>query len=302
MDGIPEYADYQHGEVANSLNLLAPPDTRLSWMLSRYLLQKAISVFRWELPRTWNKDYFLYGLYCFGRQAVVNTDRFGVIPQVCGLAGYNVFYQPTQALIANPLIDRTMMPVIGRECVLIKLQPDYGGIMDLVRYYANLLAQAATSMSVSLTNSKAAIYFFTRTRAGAEAMKKGYDELEAGKPAIIWDKSLFDAEGQETWETIERDPKASYLVSDLLKDMRTIESMFDTDIGIPNANTGKRERLISAEVEANDVETYSKCALWLEELKARCADAREMFGIDLDVDWRRDIVPAGREEEDNGTV
>lgn len=41
--------------------------------------------------------------------------------------------------------------------------------------------------------------------------------------------------------------------------------MFDTDIGIPNANTDKRERLITDEVNSNNAETLSKCALWLDQ-------------------------------------
>ena len=28
----------------------------------KYLLEKAIAVFKWELPKTWDKDYFLYNL------------------------------------------------------------------------------------------------------------------------------------------------------------------------------------------------------------------------------------------------
>ena len=75
--------------------------------------------------------------------------------------------------------------------------------------------------------------------------------------------------------------------------------MFDTDIGIPNANTDKRERLISDEVNANNVETYSKCALWLEQLQESAAQAREMFGIDLSVDWRN---PPEMEVSRNETV
>ena len=72
----------------------------------------------------------------------------------------------------------------------------------------------------------------------------------------------------------------------MLADLRKIETMFDTDIGVPNANTDKRERLISDEVNANNVETYSKCSLWLEQLQASCKEAEAMFGVKISVDWR----------------
>lgn len=299
---IPSFVDYQSGEIANSMNLLAPSDTDLSWMLARYLMQKAISVFRWRIPQTWNKDYFLYVLYAFGREAIINTDRFGVIPQACGLYGYNVFYQPSNVIITNALIRNTLMPTIDRDCVLLKLEPDYGGILDLVRYYANLMAQCIQSVAVSLNNSKAALFFFAKTRASADAYKKAFDELSAGKPAIVLDKTAIGEDGEALWSSMQRNPRDAYIVTDLLRDMQTIEDMFNTDIGIPNANTEKRERLINAEVEANSVETYSKCALWLEQLQEGCAKARDMFGIDLYVDWRRDVVPAMEGGTDNGSV
>lgn len=59
----PALADYQQVRNGIGINLLAPPEQNLSWMFQRYLMQKAISVFRWELPDTWDKDYFLYCLY-----------------------------------------------------------------------------------------------------------------------------------------------------------------------------------------------------------------------------------------------
>ena len=71
-----------------------------------------------------------------------------------------------------------------------------------------------------------------------------------------------------------------------LADMRKIEQQFDTDIGIPNANTDKRERLITDEVNANNVETATRCELWLEELKKGCEKVKTMFDVDISVDWR----------------
>ena len=84
---LPALANYQQMENATGIDLLSPAKSNVAFMFARYLLQKAISVFEWTLPETWNKDYFLYALYCFGHLAIVNTDKFGVIPQACGLMG-----------------------------------------------------------------------------------------------------------------------------------------------------------------------------------------------------------------------
>lgn len=289
MDGynLPALADYMQVRGGIGMNLLAPPEQDLSWCYQRYLLQKAISVFRWELPETWDKDYFLYVLYCFGHLAILNTDRYGVIPQACGLMGYNVFYRPTNAIITNPLLTGILQPRIGSECTVLKIQPDYGGIMDLVQLYANLMAQATMAAGVNLANSKLAYAFFADNRALAESFKKLYDAIANGQPAVAVGKDLLDERGEPRWTPFQQDIKSIYITGDLLRDLRTIENRFDNDIGIPNANTDKRERLIVDEVNANNVETFSKCSLWLEQLQESCAEAVRMFpGLQLSVDWR----------------
>ena len=91
------------------------------------------------------------------------------------------------------------------------------------------------------------------------------------------------------------DKKYLDFISDLLSDLRKIEAMFATEVGIPNANTDKKERLITDEVNANNFETRSKCELWLEELKKGCEEANNMFGLDLSVDWREDLQEGGQD-------
>lgn len=288
---IPAFANYITADNAQSLNMECFPDNPLAQMFTRYLLQKAISVFEWTMPRSWNRNYFLYVLYCYGHLAVINTDKYGVIPQACGLAGYNVFYQPTNAIISNPLLTGIVEPRIDKECALFKLQPDYGGILDLVFYYGNMLAQAAQSAAVSLNNSKAAMIFFAENQADADLFKKMFDKISNGQPGIVVPKRLKHTDGSPSWEVVQRTPKDSYIAGDVLRDLRKIEAMFDTDVGIPNANTEKRERLITDEVNANNIETVSKCSLWLQELQEACERTRAMFGIDISVKWRRFDIP-----------
>lgn len=285
---LPALADYMVADNAQALNMLAPENYNLVWYFKRYLMQKAISVFEWTMPDRWSRAFFLYVLYCFGRVVIVNTDRYGVIPQPCGLMGYNIYYQPTNAIVTNPLLTGILQPRIDVDCVLVRLQPDYGGILDLVTYYANLMAQAAEALGVNLNNSKTAIAFFTDKKAAAEAYKKAYDAAANGQPMVVMDKALqMDEQGRKPWELFFPDVKGNYIADQLLEALRRIEAMFDTDIGIPNANTDKRERLITDEVNANNIETYSKCSLWLEMLQESCRRVRDMFGIELSVDWRK---------------
>ena len=288
INGAPYYYNYINAETSQvAPSTVHVKDSGLCRYFTKYLLQKAMSVFEWDLPETWNKDYFLYVLYCWGYVAVINTDKFGVIPQGCGLKGYDVFYAPTHAVIANPLLSGILEPRIGTQCELLKLQPDFSGILDLVGHYAEQMALASQSVSVNLLNSKLSYVFTAKTKALAESLKKMYDQIASGEPAVVIDSRLKNAaDGEETWKAFEQNVGGNYIVTNLLADLRKIEAMFDTEIGIPNANTDKRERLIQDEVNANNIETYSKCAMWLENLQDACKRVNDMFGLSISVRWR----------------
>ena len=296
MQNVPFFYDY--------MNLVDPPqqgaaihagDTRITRFFQRYLLQKAISVFKWTVPETWSKNFLLYCLYCFGYAAVFQTDKFGVIFQPCTLRGYDVYYQPTHAVIANPLLKGNLQPRIGVQCELLRLQPDYGGVMDIVTHYAELMAIATETAGINLFNSKLAYVFMTNNKAGAETFKRLYDTLSSGVPAAVIDKSAVNPDGSPSWQLFLQNVGQNYITDRVLSDLRKLEAMFDTDIGIPNANTDKRERLITDEVNANNIETLSKCSLWLEELQASCEKCRNMFDIDISVNWRYTVSDVNTE-------
>ena len=218
-------------------------NTGLYRQFQRYLLQEAMSPFKFTFPKTWAKDYVLYVLYLWGYFAIFNTDKFGVIPQQCGLYGYDVFYRPTHCIINNPLFRETYYPKIGKDCTLIKLQPDYGGIMDIVSYYAEMMALCSESVAVNLVNSKLSYVFFAQGTKEGEEVKKIYDQVGAGEPCVVVDKKFRGEDGTLAWEMFDRNVKNNYIASDILSDMKKIKAMFDTEIGIPNTNTDKKERV-----------------------------------------------------------
>ena len=287
-------------ESMDSPSTMKVHNTGLYKQFQRYLLQEAMSPFKFIFPKTWAKDYVLYVLYLWGYFAIFNTDKFGVIPQQCGLYGYDVFYRPTHCIITNPLFRETYYPKIGKDCTLVKLQPDYGGIMDIVSYYAEMMALCSESVAVNLVNSKLSYVFFAQGGKEGEEVKKIYDQVGAGEPCVVVDKKFRDESGNLAWEMFDRNVKNNYIASDILSDMKKIKAMFDTEIGIPNTNTDKKERMITSEVLSNNVETLSKCELWLEELQARFEEARNMFGFtkeELNVEWRFDLTKGGKMDE-----
>ena len=280
-------------EFYNLYNARRKPSTvhvsnvALSNYYRRYMLQKVLSVFKFEnLPKSWANNYFLYTLFTFGFVAIVNTDKFGVIPQHCSLYGYNVMYQPTNVMIANPLLRGTLNPEIGTECALIRMQPDYGSAWDIVCHYADLKALACESAAVNLVNSKLAYVFACTSKSAAETFKKLYDQISNGNPAAFTDKSLFDDDGNPAWMEFQNNLKQNYIVSDLLQDMAKIDSMFNTEIGIPNVNIAKESGVSKSEIMSNNVETRSKAEIWLDEIRKGVENANELFDLNISVNFR----------------
>lgn len=298
--GAPYMYDYRNAVISQvEPSTVHARDTFITWYWRRWLLQKAIALFDWTLPDNWDRDYFLYCLYCYGFIAIVKTDKYGVIPQACTLGGLNVFYRPTFALISNPLLSGVLSPIIGQQCTLFKLRPDYGGIMDVTNQYAELLAMATETMATNLFNSQLSYIFTATGKAAAESFKKLYDKIHSGNPAAVVDKALLDKDGKPTWQAFEQNLKQVFICPELQEVKRTLVNEYLTLVGIPTANTTKRERLIVDEVNSNNVETAIDWQQTLQALQAVCKETVAMFKLDpgsLSVRWRDVESPAMPEE------
>ena len=295
-NGAPYMFDYintVNGSYTPSM--IHVQDNKLTYFFAKYLLQKVMSVYKWTIPDTWDKDYFLYTLYTYGYIAVVNTDKFGVIPQQCGLSGWNVFYRPTHALISNPLLTGTLQPVIDKQCVVMKLQGNYGSFMDLVFHYAGLMALSSETATKNLFNSQFSYVAFAGNKAEAETFKSAYDDMVNGSPLVVLDKSLKSKTTEKpNWAMFDQNVGQNYIVGDILTDLRKWEENFLTTVGIENANTDKKERLVVAEVDSNNEEAQTLASLWLENMQESVTKVNAMFNLNISVDWR--VKPTTNEE------
>lgn len=287
---IPNWYDYNFINQYNagiSPSTVHTRNTELSLFFQRYLAQKIFSVFEFSgLPEEWSLNYWQYTLFLNGKLAIFDSPEYGVIFQHCTLAGRDIFYQPTNCIIANPLIRSPLEPRIGIDCALVKMQPDYCGAFDLVSYYADALALCAEGAAVNLVNTKLAYVFTADNKAGAESLKKIYDEIQAGNPAVFADKRLMKDDGSPAWEAWSQNLQQNYIAGSILEDMAKWDARFNTEIGIPNVNIAKQSGVGTAEVLANNVDTKSKCEVWRETIAGGLDQANRMFGLNLGVKLR----------------
>lgn len=253
----------------------------------RWLFQRATSVFDFTLPEYWQgkkKDFFLWCLFKYGFLAITYTDKFGYIFQPCTLSGYDLYYQPTRAIITNPAYRAEL--VIGEDCELLKMTPDYFGVVDIIAYYAEKLSTLDGAINMSLINNKFAFLLMAKNKPMAEALKKVMDKINKGEPTIILDQKVYNdkLDGEEPWQFLERpNLKQSYITTEQLQDFNTILNNFDAEIGIPTIPYQKKERMVTSEAESRILDSSAKSIVWYECLESSIRTIHDIYD-DLEID------------------
>lgn len=252
----------------------------------RWMLRKVFAIFELSgVPEAWDLDYFWTHLFIDGGVCITDTDM-GILALETGWGGVNVYNHPTECVIANPVLG-SFRRTIGKDCVLLHLQYDYNGIGYLLDRYSYLLAVCDEAISVNLMNSKVAAVFQAENKAAANTIKKAYDEIMLGEPMVVLkDSSMMGNRGNDVYFN---HVKENFIAQDveILKHM--IINDFLTEIGIANSNADKRERVQSAEVDANNSATAVNIIHWKENLENGIFEANEMFGLDLSIKLREEV-------------
>lgn len=255
-------------------------NTAMYKFYQRYLFQKLTSQFKWSLPDGWDESYFVTCLYGNGHLAVFNTPKYGTVCQAGTTTGYDIYYQPTRYVIANPLIHGTEYR-IGDTCEIIKLQRDYMGALDLVNYYADMLSTCAETLAMNVMNCKLSYVFGAGSKSAAETGKKMFDQMQAGNLAVWVDKDMVAGlDGKPTWQPFTLNVRQNFISPELVDVMQAIESEFCRRVGIP-AITEKRERMITDEAKKDLVETDALVAQWHDTINSCLETVNDRFGLDI---------------------
>lgn len=262
----------------------------------RSLLQKIDSALIFKnLPEGWSQDFFLLCLWAWGYVAIFKSDRFGddesgnVVFQPCTLSGYDFYYQPTKALIANPLYQKELK--IHQDCEILKLTPDFMGVFDIIDHYASQLAEATKGIDIGLINAKMPMVLTASNAAQAETLKKVYDKVQAGESLVVWkdieDKFNEVIPRKDPFNSWNNDFKQTYVVTNLLEDMHTILDDFYTEIGIPVSVVDKKSHMLNAEADFQQTQSQARISCWVATLNESFKLINERFGLNLEVEYAR---------------
>lgn len=261
------------------------------------LYLKIFSLFTFEnLPDTWDIDYLRDNLFRNGIMACVEKDGVNYCLN-CGYTGINVYNKPTKVMISNTVLG-TFERTIHKDCELLYINYLNGHFLScerIVNRYALLLAQCDGSLNVNLINSRVAHVFIGESDAQIKSYKKMYDEISNGKPCAFI-KNSKNGTPLDNSKLDVLNVKNTYVANDILLTKRTIMNEFLTEIGINNANTNKRERLVTDEVNVNNEETNALLMLWKDTM-SQCFDKiNAMFNTSIKVKVNENVIKRLKEE------
>lgn len=260
----------------------------------KWLLNKVCSCFYVKgLPDTVNETYLKSNLILDGMICV--TD-FGKDLYACigGLGGEpDEYYVPTIFTIANPILGSKIVRRGKDGVVIFNTEIDRfaqscfsGGLYDLISQTATLLADNIISINCSQINSRVVAVFTADSDGQALAGEKILKNVYSGKPYQIL--------RQDVVEKINVNPIASANVGQNLTELVELHNYiignFFQSIGIKSNNTKKKERLINAEINAqNDFLEISILEI-LTSWQKGFDEVNKMYGTDIHVELNPVLV------------
>lgn len=274
-----EYMDY---EALNQYNgTMSPTGTVQNDLTTQYfwrcLYHRLMSVIKFNIPQAWNYNYFQNVLFGRGFIGIIRTAEYGIIPQICTVSGYGLYLQPKTVLVAQPLVK--FEGTRGNDCEIIKLTPDWLGVLDIINHYAYELATAYTSVNVSLINSRLGFLAYAKNKNAAETLKVIAEKLSSGEPVVVVDKFLKNTDelgNNDPIFTAAFNPAQNYITDKLLDNMASIINEFDREIGVPVIDD-KKERRIEAEVDSMISDAGCRLDVWKSCLDESIRDVKAVF-------------------------
>lgn len=258
------------------------------------LTELSISMFEWRnLPDTVDPRFLELALFSNGMAVFFKDEVEGYLALQCAISGpVDVYRIPIRRRAYA--VNGFNRELDNKDSVIIFNNMLHKNSMLDVRMFARELYNLDRAISVNANAQKTPI-LIRCTENERLSLENVYMNYDGNKPVIFADKQL----NPNALTVLKTD--APYVADKLytLKTQKWNEAL--TYLGISNVNITKRERLITDEVTRNQGGTIASRYSRLESRRNACKQINEMFGLDIQCDYREDyqeIVDA----EDNDSI
>ena len=179
----------------------------------------------------------------------------------------------------------------GKDCVIIRNNDEMIPTSFPVQLFAYRLAEISRTIDINVNAQKTPVLVVTSEKQKL-TLKNIYSQWNGFEPVIYGDKSL---EAPELLRVLKTD--APIVFPELQNQKQKIWNECLTFLGINNANTEKRERLITDEVTANNNHIDLSADVLLKSRQKAAEQINKLFGLNISVELREDINPEETQKE-----
>lgn len=292
MNDDKRYKLLSYQSVAKQLNNITYTNYYYRLMLI------ARSLFKWNnLPNGINEKWIERYLYSEGACVFYKDPIVGFMVAKIGNTGpLNYYDEPTTIrpyatnyLYTDPSDNDQLDNNVN--CVIIRNNADSIPTYPMIQLYSADLTNIKRTIDTNIEAQKMPV-IVTCSDKQKLSLKQAIKQKQDNEPVIYADKGL------ETKEigTLKTDAP---IVFDKLQIQKTnVLNECLTFLGINNANTDKRERLVTNEVEANNEMIRINADVMLEVRKQACKEINKMFGLNISVEKRTDLKIDLNESDD----
>ena len=240
----------------------------------------ALNQFKWTgLPETIEERHIERVLFDEGKALFFEDKELGQLCLPCFEGhGVNVYGDPLKYTASGFGV---RFPDIPRDkCVLIENNKLRMPTALAVSYFTDQLYEVIRTRDVNVQTLKAPFFIVAEDKS-VLTFKKILEEIMKNNVAVFGDKSYNIEEAIKVFQTGVKPMTAE--LTDLYHDIMN-EAL--TYLGINNANTDKRERLITSEADSNNQFIDSCASMFLEARQRACDEINRKFGLNIQCELR----------------
>lgn len=262
--------------------------------MMRYMLIRTQSMFVWSgLPDTIPQKHLEQYIQINGFAGVTKVDG-KLYAFEGGLGGEpDAYYDPTILTVANPYLKFNKELRIDEECVIVRNDLFYMGLIPMLNKYASQLAENELSMYMACINTRVQSILSAGDDTTKEACQKFLDDLIKGKLGAIGDNAFLQAVKAIPMATSSN----TNVLGNLIEMEQYLKASLYNELGL-NANYNmKREALNSAESSINDDILFPLVDEMLRARKEGAEKINAMYGTDISVELSSSWKDNKEEEE-----
>lgn len=262
----------------------------------RRLMELSMSMFEWKnLPSTVDPRYIELRLFETGSVVFFKDDVLGELCLDCIQQGnFDVYGNPITRR-AYSCYNNYQKVLSNKDSVIIWNNYLRTNSVTDIQLYAKRLWDLDRSVDINAKSQKTPILIQCNEKQKL-AIINLYMQYDGNTPVIFADNNI-DINGIKVINT-----QSPYVADKLYQLKNQIWNEALTYLGISNLNINKQERLITDEVSSSQGSTISSRYSRLECRKQAVEKINEMFGLDIEVDYRKDYQDIDLDIPSNDTM